>query len=293
MATIPTTPMTSATFAAEPPQRGGEPRRTGRVALATTAFLAILRRDIVVTGRDFIAFLMQVLLQPLFFLFIFGKVLPSIGLAQQGFGALLLPGIVALTVITAALQGVTLPLVLDLGVAREIDDRLLAPLPVSLVAVEKMLFAAMRGLVAGAVIFPLARWILGNEYQVRSDAIGLLIGVMVLAALAGATLGLTIGTLIQPEQIGLMFSLIFTPLIFTGCTYYPWSALDSIRWFQIITLFNPMTYAAEGLRAAMVPSFQGHTLPTLALRWVLLGLGVTVVAFFLIGLRTFRRRVVS
>ena len=264
-----------------------------RLTIASMAFLAILRRDILVTGREFISFLMQVLLQPLFFLFIFGKVLPSIGFARRGFAAILLPGIVALTIVTTALQGVTLPLVLDLGFAREIDDRLLAPLPVSLVAVEKVLFAAMRGLVAGAIIFPLAYWILGSEYTVRTDAIGILIGIMVLTAFAGACLGLTIGTLVKPEQIGLMFSLIFTPLIFTGCTYYPWGTLDSIRWFQVITLFNPLTYAAEGLRYAMVPSINGHTIPTLAMGWVILGLSVTIVAFLIIGMRTFRRRVVS
>lgn len=272
------------------------PRTTSsrsRVSIALTAFFAILRRDIVVTGREFIAFLLQVLLQPLFFLFIFGKVLPSIGFAQQGFAAILLPGIVALTVVTTALQGVTLPLVLDLGFAREIDDRLLAPLPVNLVAVEKVLFAAMRGLIAGIIIFPLAYWILGNQYQVRTDAIGTIIGIMVLTAFAGASLGLTIGTLVKPEQIGLMFSLIFTPLIFTGCTYYPWGTLDSIKWFQVITLFNPLTYAAEGLRSAMVPTFHGHTIPTLDPGWVLLGLGATIVIFFYLGIKTFHSRVVN
>ena len=265
-----------------------------RFGIALTAFLAILRRDLVVTGREFIAFLVQVLLQPLFLLFIFGKVLPSIGFARPGFAAILLPGIVAFTIVLTALQGVTLPLVLDLGFAREIDDRLLAPLPVNLVAVEKVIFAAMRGLVAGAFIFPLAYWILGSEYQVRSDAIGTLIGIMVLTAFVGASLGLFIGTTIKPEQIGLMFSLIFTPLIFTGCTYYPWGTLDSIKWFQIITLFNPLTYAAEGLRSAMVPTLPGgHALPTLAMGWVLLGLSVTVIAFFFLGVKTFHRRVVN
>src|SRR3984893_8489846 len=128
-------------------------RSQSRFGTAFIAFMAILRRDIVITGREFIAFLLQVLLQPLFFLFIFGKVLPSIGFARPGFAAVLLPGIVGLTVVTTALQGVTLPLVLDLGFAREIDDRLLAPLPVNLVAVEKVLFAAMRGLVAGGGVF--------------------------------------------------------------------------------------------------------------------------------------------
>src|SRR5204863_3436224 len=109
-----------------------QPRITrvqSRLSVATTAFLAILNRDIIITGREFIAFLLQVLLQPLFFLFVFGTILPKIGIASQGYGALLLPGIVALTVVTTAIQGVTLPLVLDLGFAREIDDRLLAPLP--------------------------------------------------------------------------------------------------------------------------------------------------------------------
>ncbi|HLH62860.1 MAG TPA: ABC transporter permease [Ktedonobacteraceae bacterium] len=284
-----TTSSQQATLAGLPPAT----RAKSRISVAGAAFVAILNRDIVVTGRDFIAFLLQVLLQPLFFLFIFGKVLPSIGFAQRGFAAVLLPGIVALTVVTTALQGVTLPLVLDLGFAREIDDRLLAPLPVSLVAVEKVLFAAMRGLVAGAIIFPLAWWILGDQYSVRTDAIGVIIGIMILTAFAGACLGLTIGTSVKPEQIGLMFSLIFTPLIFTGCTYYPWGSLDSIKWFQIITLFNPLTYAAEGLRYAMVPTINGHTLPTLAMGWVILGLSVTIVVFFILGLRIFRRRVIN
>lgn len=290
MSTTTTTPTPNATTL---PVNPNVRRSTSRLAIASKAFLAILQRDIVITGREFIAFLVQVLLQPLFFLFIFGKVLPSIGFARPGFAAVLLPGIVALTVVTTALQGVTLPLVLDLGFAREIDDRLLAPLPVSMVAVEKVIFAAMRGLIAGAIIFPLAYWILGNDFSVRTDAIGTIIGIMILTAFAGGSLGLTIGTLVKPEQIGLMFSLIFTPLIFTGCTYYPWGTLDSIKWFQIVTLFNPLTYAAEGLRSAMVPSIQGHTIPTLAMIWVILGLSATFVVFLFIGIRTFRRRVVS
>jgi ABC-2 type transport system permease protein len=271
----------------------GEQREQNRFVVAGTAFLAILRRDILVTGRDFVAFLFQVLLQPLFFLFIFGTVLPKIGIAQQGYGALLLPGIIALTVVTTAIQGVALPLVLDLGFAREIDDRLLAPLPVSLVAIEKILYAAMRGLIAGAVIFPLAYLILGNEFQVRGDQVGVIILVMILAAFAGAALGMTIGTLVKPEQIGLMFALIITPLLFTGCVQYPWASLSALRWFQVVTLFSPLTYASEGLRHAMVPSIHGHTIDTLALGWVFLGLCATIIVFSTISIRTFRRRVVN
>jgi ABC-2 type transport system permease protein len=268
-------------------------RSRSKFSLAVTALFAILERDMVVTGREFIVFLLQALMQPLFFLFIFGKVLPNIGLAAGNFVALMLPGIVALTTLLAAIQGVTLPLVLDLGFAREIDDRLLAPLPVWLVVIEKVLFATVRGVIAGAVIFPLAVWILGANYAVRSDRIALLWGMLVLTACAAAGIGLVMGTIVKPEQISLMFTLIFTPLLFTGCTYYPWGALGSIRWFQILTLFNPLTYASEGLRYTMVPPINGHVMPTLGIPWVLLALGASVLGTVILGTRTFYKRVVS
>ena len=268
-------------------------RPVNRTWLATNAFWAILQRDMVVTAREFVPFLLQALMQPLFFLFIFGKVLPNIGLAAGNFASLMLPGIVALTGMIAAMQGVTLPLVLDLGFAREIDDRLLSPLPVWCVALEKVLFGALRGAVASSVIFPLGWLILGSGYAVRTDRIGVLIGMVILTACVGSTIGLLMGTIIKPDQISLMFTLIFTPLLFTGCTYYPWGALGNIRWFQVATLFNPLTYAAEGLRYSMVPSMGGHDFPTLRLAWILLALGLSVSVMFWAGTRTFYRRVVT
>ncbi|MBC8165908.1 MAG: ABC transporter permease [Bryobacteraceae bacterium] len=266
---------------------------TGPVRLAANAFFAILHRDLVVTMREFVPFLLQALMQPVFFLFIFGKVLPGIGLAAGNFGALMLPGIVALTGMIAAMQGVTLPLVLDLGYAREIDDRLLSPLPVWLVAFEKVIFGAVRGVIASSVIFPLGWLILGDGFAVRTDRVVVLICMIILTGFVGSTIGLLMGTVIRPEQISLMFTLIFTPLLFTGCTYYPWGALSNIRWFQILTLFNPLTYAAEGLRYSMVPPVDGHELRTLGLLWILIVPGASVIATFLIGTRTFYKRVVS
>src|SRR5689334_24841132 len=120
---------------------------------APRVFGAVLWRDVFVTGRELPVFLAQVLLQPLFLLFVFGKVLTSIGAARPGYADLLFPGIIALTTMLTALQGTALPLVLDFSFSREIEDRLLAPLPVMAVAVEKMLFAMLRAVVAAAVMF--------------------------------------------------------------------------------------------------------------------------------------------
>jgi len=52
--------------------------RTEQRGLAWRAFVAILWRDIFVTGREFWVFLAQVALQPLFMLFVFAKVLGSL-----------------------------------------------------------------------------------------------------------------------------------------------------------------------------------------------------------------------
>jgi ABC-2 type transport system permease protein len=267
--------------------------QAGSAGLALTAFSAILQRDLVVTGREIVQFLLQAMIQPLFFLFIFGKVLPGIGLAAGGFAALLLPGIVSLSGMLAAIQGVTLPLVLDLGFAREIDDRLLAPLPVWMVAAEKVLFGTFRGAFAAACIFPMAVLILGSSFSVRPDRMGLLILMVLLTGATGASIGMLIGTIVRAEFISLMFALIFTPLIFTGCTYYPWAALRSIRWFQLLTLLNPLTYCSEGLRYAMVKPLGAREMPTLDMRWVIVALVAGIAICYAWGLRTFKKRVIS
>jgi ABC-2 type transport system permease protein len=270
-----------------------EVKRQRAVRAGWTAFLAIVRRDLLVTRRDGIAFLLQTLAQPLFFLFVFGKVFISIGVANGAFPALLLPGIVALTTFLTAMQSTSIDLARDLAFTLEIEDRLLSPIPIALVAVEKMLLAAMRGLIAGALVFPLAYLILGDAYHVRTDHLAILIGLLVLIAFVGASLGVLLGVLAPVQQLALVFALVLTPLIFTGCTYYPWAALSAIKWFQVVTLFNPLTYAAEGMRYAMVPPSQGFELQTLDIGWVLLALCSVLAACFIGGITLFRRRVTT
>jgi ABC-2 type transport system permease protein len=268
-----------------------QPRSNTRATLA--ALGAIVSRDLLVMRREALIFVLQTLMQPLFMLFIIGKVFLTINAARAGFSTLLLPGIVALTVFVTALQGPSVDLARDLSVTREIDDRLLAPLPITLVALEKLALATLRSLIGGALVFPLAFLILGSDLQVRTDEIGVLIGVMVLVALVGAALGLLLAVAVPIQQMPIILALVFTPLIFTGCTLYPWASLSAIKWFQIVTLFNPLTYAAEGLRYATIPPLHGQDPQTLAIGWVLLALSATFIACLWGGIRLFRKRVVS
>ncbi|MGO8873114.1 MAG: ABC transporter permease [Acidimicrobiales bacterium] len=220
--------------------------------------VAILRRDLFVTGREFPIFLAQVILQPLFLLFVFGKVLTELGYARPGYEQVLFPGLVALAAVLTGLQSTALPLVIEFSYSNEIEDRLLAPLPIGAVAVEKVVFAAMRACVAAAVMFPIGIWILGSiPWQAATAAP--VVAMVVLGALLGSAMGLILGTFVPPNRINVTFALVLTPLIFTGSSQYPWPSLGDLRWFQVVSALNPMTYVSEGLRglmAAGVPHIQ-------------------------------------
>jgi ABC-2 type transport system permease protein len=251
-------------------------------------FLALLGRDVWVTVRhDPIAFLAQALLQPVFFLFIFGRVLPDIGAAQGGYGTALLPGVLALTLVLTSLQATALPLVIEFSFTKEIEDRLLAPVPVWAVAVEKIAIAAARGIVAALLILPLGALILPGGIDLSGASWGGFVAILLAGSIAGASVGLLLGTAVPPNRINIAFTVILTPLLFTGATFYPWTLLTNLRWFQVVTLFNPLTYVSEGSRAALT------AIPHLGSGWVALGLVGSVAIFGTLGLVFFERRAID
>jgi len=263
---------------------------TGRISAASSArkaFVAILWRDVFVTGKELWVLFIQVALTPLFMLFIFAKVLAKQGFVSGTYGHLLLPGIVALAAFLTALQSVAFPLVMEFGWTKEIEDRLLAPLPTSWVTLEKLVIATLRGLFAAVIMYPIGALVLGSAPW-RPSGFPLLLVVILLGAWVGAGIGITLGTLITPAKISIMFGLVLTPLMFTGATQYPWPTLSSMRWFQVITAFNPLTYCAEGVRAAMVPEFP-HIQPWICIVVLL----ASSVVFTFTGMMTFRRRAYS
>ncbi len=246
--------------------------------------LAILWRDLFVTWRELPAFLAQVILQPLFLLFVFGKVLGSLGLTRPGFSALLFPGVVALTAFLTAVQTTALPLVIDFSFSKEIEDRLLAPVSTVVVALEKIVFSTLRSLVAAVVMFPLGILVLGS-IPWRAAATGWVVLLLVLGALTGSAVGLTLGTLVTPSKITIVFALVLTPLLFTGATQYPWPSLGGLRWFQVLTSLNPLTYVSEGLRGTLTPATPHITTWVCAL--VLVGF---LALFTATGVKGFLRR---
>ena len=257
------------------------------------AFWGLIRRDLIVARREAFQLSMRTVMNPFLFVFVFAYVFPKIGQQFQtgtgtSFATILVPGLVGSAIIFNGISAVALPLVMEFGATREIEDRVQAPLPTAWVAVEKIVFSAAQAIVAGAIVFPFVYLIPSTPVSVHVNNWPLLIGVFVLAGLVSSALGMAIGTVANPRQIGLIFALIVIPVTFLGCVYYPWARLHPIKWLQILVLINPLVYISEGLRTALTPGVP-HMHP-----WAFFGALIAMFAGLMwMAMRGFLRRVID
>jgi ABC-2 type transport system permease protein len=256
--------------------------------LNITTFLAMLRRDAHVARRNFMQVLLQTLVQPMMFVFVFGRVMTTSGLMAPEYKSILLPGIIAISMVMSGTWAVAMPLVAEFQFTREIEDRLLAPMEIEWLAVEKVVAGMVQALVAGLVVIPTAWLVMGSGVVLSGDHIALFLVLALLVALLAATLGLTLGCSVGQQQVGLMFSLVLAPMIFFGCAYFPWQALAAFPVLKRIVLINPLVYASEGLRSTLVPQ-----VPHLSIGVILAGLVMFNVVFLVFGLRQFRRKALN
>jgi ABC-type multidrug transport system permease subunit len=262
-------------------------------------FLAMLAREVRVMRRNFVSTFLRVVLQPLLFVFVFAYVMPKIGPGAGLFGGgvggttfstILVPGLVGSAMIMQGMMAVVFPLVMELSWQRSIEDRALAPLPIELLALEKIIAGGTQALIAGLLVFPAVLFVHaeGQAPDVHVENWPLFLVVMVFGALLASSAGLYLGTVIDPRQMQMLFALVLLPATMLGCVYYPWAALQSIRWLQLAVLVNPLVYVSEGLRAVLTP--QIDHMPVWAFLLVLVG-GTLVMCW--LAMRTFTRRVLN
>jgi ABC-2 type transport system permease protein len=264
------------------------------------AFVALLLRDVRVLRKGLKAFVIRTVMQPLLFTFVFAFVFPKVGLGfggaqgqrppgQESFATILVPGLIAVTMIFQGIQAVALPLVQEFSYTKEIEDRVLAPMSVYLVAFGKVVAGAMQAVLAAFVVFPIVMLVhaKGEGPSVHIANPLLFVAVLLLAAFLGAAFGLLIGTSVAPQQVSLVFSIIVMPLTLLGCIYYPWARLNPIPWLKWSVLANPLVYMSEGMRASLTPGQ-----PHMNVAVVLLAMVGATALLMVLSLRAFRRRVI-
>jgi ABC-2 type transport system permease protein len=260
---------------------------------ARRAFTGLLLRDLHVLRKNVLQFAIRTIMQPLLLVFVFTYVFPKIGQriggssgTQAAFSTLLMAGVMATSLIFQGVQAVALPLVQEFGFTREIEDRVMAPLPVWAAAVEKLVSGSVQGLLAALVVFPLAAVIPASPVDLKIHWL-FLVTIAPLAAWVGAALGLVMGTRVAPQQVPLLFSIVVIPMTFLGAIYYPWARLDAIPWLQYLVLLNPLVYMSEGFRMALTSGAHMHA-------WAIYGalVGFAVLLTWL-GIDGFRGRVLA
>jgi len=262
-------------------------------------FGAMMAREFRVLGRNAPSTFIRAVMQPLLFAFVFAYVLPKIGsgfgtgaAAASGltFATILVPGLMGSMFLMQGMFGTTMPLVMEFSWQRTIEDRALAPVPIRVLAIQKITAGAIQAFIGAAIVFPVVYWVHapGQGPHIHVTNWFLLAAVMVFSSTLTASMGLWLGTVVDPRKMQMVFAVVLLPLTMLGCVYYPWSALHVIRWLQILVLINPMVYMTEGLRAALTPSI-GH-MPLWAIMLALVG-GTAVFGY--LGVRTFRNRVVN
>jgi ABC-2 type transport system permease protein len=211
-------------------------------------------------------------------------VLGDLGYASDDFTNVLLPGVIALNAFLIGLENTALPMMMDFSFTREIEDRLLSPMAIPLVALEKIVFGGIRGLIAGVVLIPVGMLMLDVTWPWA--VVLKVIGVLAVGALVGAAVGLAFGTLVPTQHIQIMFTVVMTPLMFTGATQFPLLGLDGLRWYQVICSLNPLTYISEATRSLVAPPGV-ESVPLWLCMIVLAGV---IVVFSAIGMRGFMKR---
>jgi ABC-2 type transport system permease protein len=266
--------------------------RPARVAYRH-AFLALLQRDFHVLFKSFPLFLLRTIMQPLLLMFVFTYVFPKIGQGVGGgegsaeFTTTLVAGVVGLAILFQGIQAVALPLVQEFGYSKEIEDRVLAPLPTRMVGVQKIVTGMLQGLVAAAFVFPIAAIVPATPVNLHIHWL-ILITLAPLAGWVSAALGLVLGTKVQPQFVSYLFALVVLPLTFLGAIYYPWTTLSAVPWLQVLVLVNPLVYMCEGFRAALTTG-----VPHMALPYVYGALLLFAVGLTWIGIAGFQRRTTS
>src|SRR5665213_2753620 len=195
----------------------------------TRAFMGLMVRDLYVLRRELWPFAVRVAMNPLLFLFVFTYIMPHMsggaamnptaqmsGGTGANFSTVLLPGLIAVAIMFSGIAAVALPLAQEFGITREIYDRVMCPLPIAAVAIEKIVFSALQSMIAAAIVFPLAYYVPSTPVYAHVSNWWFLIAVLVLASLLSGALGLAIGTAVNPKQIGLIFGVVVMPITFLG-----------------------------------------------------------------------------
>jgi ABC-2 type transport system permease protein len=194
------------------------------------------------------------LVQPFLYLFVLGAGLSRVAPHSAGsadFSTFLFPGILAMTVMfTAMFQAVSIVWDRELGFMREM---LVAPVRRSSLVLGKCLGGATVATFQGVILLAVAGLV-----HVPYDPLLLveLVGALLLTSFAMTAFGVMVASRIRDIQsFQMVMQLVVMPMFFLAGVLFPLANIPT--WLRVLTRFDPLTYAVDPMRRAVVSSLHG------------------------------------
>jgi ABC-2 type transport system permease protein len=230
-----------------------------RVADDLRAITIVWKRDLLRFSQDRVR-AVATLLQPIMNLFVLGTGMAAMTAASGvNLRMFLFPGIIGMAVMFNALFSAgSIVTDREFGFMREM---LVAPVSRSAIVIGKCLGGATTATLQGALLLCLAGFV-GVPYEWR--LIGTVLAESFLLAFSLSAFGVMLAARTRSMQAFMgMVQVFVMPLFFLSGAMFPLAHLP--RWLSALTLVNPLTYAIDPMRRAVLASV---TLPSEAARFI-------------------------
>lgn len=250
---------------------------------------AVFKRDVKVFWKNIRGNLIRILGQPLFFLAVFGFLLPRMNVFRTNYTAILIPGLISMATMMGSMRSAAAEIGIGFDHDEEIRAHVLLPLSMRSLALEKIIYGMIQGLFSGVAMLIISLVLFPQIFSFSLLSLFLTFLALVASGIIFGSLGLAIGSIFQPPEI--MFEVLFvliTPMMFFGATFYPVSMIGQIHQALIyVTLLIPLAHVSELIRISLTG---GGYFPTLI---YMLGTLFFVSTLVPLGIWAFRRRAIS
>jgi len=224
------------------------------------SFLRLLYRDLKAGIWSTKSMIVMQLVTPLFYIFVagfaYGAVIPTmnIGGRNVGYVLFLAPGIIVMQIMFAAsIAGAMLWIDKRFAMFAQI---LMGPFSRWQYILSKVVSIMLQGLLNAFLVFLIASPLLVG-LGISPLGLAYIVGSLVLGSLFFGSLTLAISVFIRSnESFNAILNVMITPLMFLSSVYYPLE--NAPLAIQAVSLANPLTYAADMLRAGLLGVYAPH-----------------------------------
>jgi ABC-2 type transport system permease protein len=190
------------------------------------------------------------LAQPLLYLFVLGAGLGGSSTMATAYRPFIFPGVIGLTLLfTSVFCAITIVFDRQVGFFKAV---LVAPLPRAAVAIGKIASGGLQAFVQALLILPFAPL---AGVHVGPLALVQLLAAMFCAAMVFSAMGVAVAAKFTSTTVfPIVSNAVLLPMFFLSSALYPMD--QAPRWLQIAAHFDPVAYAVDLMRGALLGTFQ-------------------------------------